>query len=299
VDAAMKSIAFATDKETAALCDDDKLLANAFAAAGITVTPEIWDNPAARWRQYDAVVIRSTWDYFDKYNAFGVWLDRLQRDGVRLLNPPAVVRENIDKRYLQRLAKAGVSVVPTMWVEGNTHTRDELVALARALKWDEVVVKPAIAAGAIRTNRVKTSSLIEDPAPLAEALRDGAALIQPFMPEVVRDGEWSLLYFNGTFSHAVIKKPKAGDYRVQWRHGGGQQLATPPLTVQNQAKAVLAHVSTRDGDCLYARVDGIVRGGTFLLMELELTEPYLFIKEGGDAAAKAFVAACRQMVPGL
>lgn len=294
-----RHIAFATDRETAALCPDDRLLADAFEAASIKVTPEIWDEPSVRWRQYAAVVIRSTWDYFDKYNAYWVWLSRLEREGVKLLNPPAVVRENIDKRYLRRLGQAGVAVVPTIWVEGTSHTKAELSTLVRALAWDEIVVKPAIAAGATRTSRAKRDALAQDPTPLAEALRDGAALIQPFLPEIARDGEWSLLFFNGKFSHAVVKLPAAGDYRVQWRHGGSQRLATPPAEIQKQAREVLLQVEKPHGACLYARVDGVVRDGKFLLMELELTEPYLFLKEGGAEACQRFILAARELVPGL
>jgi glutathione synthase/RimK-type ligase-like ATP-grasp enzyme len=292
-------VAFATDRDNAALCPDDRLLADAFEASGIKVAPEIWDEPSVRWRSYAAVVIRSTWDYFDKFNAYWVWLSRLEREGVRLLNPPSVVRENIDKRYLRRLAAAGVPVVPTIWVEGTSHTKAELATLVRALAWDEVVVKPAVAAGATRTARARRDALATDPTPLAEALRDGAALIQPFLPEIVQDGEWSLLYFDGEFSHAVVKTPKSGDYRVQWRHGGGQRIETPPPDVQRQAREILRHVDKGGGNCLYARVDGVVRDGKFLLMELELTEPYLFLAEGGPEATQRFVQACRALVPGL
>lgn len=220
------------------LAEDDRLL-----LAHLDARAVVWDDPAVDWRAFDAVVIRSTWDYHKRIGEFRAWIDRLDASGARLWNPPALLRWNTHKRYLIDLAARGVNVVPTLLTS-------------------RVVVKPAVSATAYRTH-------VLDPF-------EQEMLVQPFIDEVITGGEWSLIFFAGAFSHAVIKRARAGDFRVQSEFGGTSEVATPDASLIEDARNILR---TIEEPWLYARVDAVVRDGRLLLMELEMTEPSLFLDE--------------------
>lgn len=285
-------IAIATSDEFPELIDDDLRLAEPLARAGIAWAPAIWTDPGVDWRAFDAVVIRTTWDYFERLSAFKAWLERLEALPVKVLNPVSTMLVNADKTYLKDLAASGVKTIPTAWIDRGASASALRAALA-ALPWDEVVIKPSVSAGAYRTERTTAAALRADPTLAEEIVGDAHALIQPFMPEVLSAGEWSFLFFGDEFSHAVVKKPKAGDYRVQWTHGGRHEKAEPAAAVLAQATAAFKASKDLAGsgaDRLYTRVDGIVRGGDFFVIEVELIEPYLFFEED-QAAPERFVGA--------
>ena len=259
-----------------ALSPDDHPLRDALVRRGASVEPAIWDDPAVAWEAYDAVVIRSTWDYHRRVGEFRAWLDRCERAAVRLWNPAGLVRGNIHKSYLLRLADDGVRVVPTVLLDDSAATG----AVMRERGWLRAVVKPATSATAFQTHIVTQSDL----ASLASR-RD--VLVQPFMEEIVREGEWSFVFIAGTFSHAVLKRPREGDFRVQSDWGGTSALATPSGALIEQAAATLEAVRE---PWLYARVDGVVRDGILLLMELEMTEPTLFLSMWEPAAERLAAA---------
>ena len=282
-------IAIATCREYPTLSEDDRFLLGRLRAAGIPAEPVVWDAPVA-WDRPEAGLLRSTWDDFERPAAFLAWLDDLERSGIPCFNPAALVRWNIDKRYLRELSRRGVATVPTVWIDGDAaRTPEEVARRVRACGWSDVVVKPAVSAGAHRTARVRA----DDPESVARHAREieptATLLVQPFLPEVLVQGETSLLFFGGAFSHAVVKRPRAGDFRVQWAHGGTHERVAPTLEIVEQARAVLAAAPSPG---LYARVDGLLREGRFVLMELEQIEPYLFLDED-PAAADRLVAALR------
>ncbi len=274
-------VAFATSAEYPDLHPDDRLTLPLLSERGIAVDPVEWSSETQRWQDYDAVVIRSCWDYFTRAEAFRAWLRRLQSLGVPCFNPPPVVIENMDKRYLRTLEAKGASTVPTVWIDPKDAGR--LPALVGALPWDDVVVKPAVSAGAFRTVRTTKRSLLDDPAPLQDVLQGSTALVQPFLPEIATKGEWSFLFFGEEFSHAVVKQPQAGDFRVQWRHGGTHAKATPSTKLVAEVERVLALLPPGR---LYTRIDGVESGGRFLLVEVELIEPYLFFQEDPASAGR-------------
>jgi glutathione synthase/RimK-type ligase-like ATP-grasp enzyme len=278
-------LAIATCREFPVLLDDDQPIVAGLAAHGVVAETVLWDEPRD-WTRYAGVLLRSVWDYYQRPTEFLAWLAQLEARGVRLWNPIPLVRWNADKRYLRDLEARGVRVPPTCWVEPGTSVEQALSAI-RATGWDDLVVKPSVSGGAWRTLRLRRAELDGARAHLAEVLRDSALLAQPFLPEIVRDGELSLLFFGGRFSHAVRKRPKAGDYRVQWSHGGTQAALTPPPALIAEARAVFAAAPSPG---LYARVDGILRDGHLLLMELEQLEPYLFLAEV-PGSAERFVGA--------
>lgn len=274
-------VAFATSSEYPELHPDDRLAVQALAERGIDVTAEQWGDSSVGWERYGAVVIRSCWDYFTRADEFKAWLRRLDAQGVRVLNPPAVVLANMDKRYLRDLEARGAETVPTAWLDPGESSRTE--AFIRALPWEQVVVKPAVSAGAFRTTRTTRSALLQDSAPLSEVLQGSTALVQPYLAEIERDGEWSFLFFGERFSHAVVKRPKPGDFRVQWRHGGSHGKANPPAALVQEVARVRALLPPGR---LYTRIDGVVALGRFLLVEVELIEPYLFFAEDPGAPAR-------------
>ncbi len=278
-----RRIALATCAEYPRLCDDDRALLPALTGVGLAAEIRDWRG-TEDWGAFDAVLLRSTWDYFERPAEFLAWLASLERAGVRCFNEPALVRWNADKRYLRDLAAKGVATVETLWFEpGPGVTAASVAARVAAQGWDDVVVKPAVSAGAWRTHRLRRADLPGAGAILDEVLAAGALLVQPFLPEVVVDGEHSLLFFDGEFSHAALKRAKAGDYRVQWTHGGTQVAEAVSADLVRQARAVL---DAAPSPGLYARVDGIVRDGRFILMELEQIEPYLFFGQAPDACGR-------------
>jgi len=280
----MNRVALATYANLPGLNDDDRLLIPALDALGLSAAPAVWDAPDVRWDEFRAVMVRSCWDYHHRLEEFLAWVDRLERAGVPLWNPPAVLRWNSHKGYLRDLEACGVPIVPTRWL-----ARGQAVDLARLLRqeaWRSAVVKPAVSASAFGTWATGSDGGSTDQARLNELVDAGDVMIQPLVDEVRDTGEWSILFYGGRFSHAVLKRPAAGDYRVQWEFGGSAVSATPPPHLIAAAERVLA---AAPGDLLYARVDGVERNGQLVLMELELIEPHLFL--GWDAGAPARLAA--------
>lgn len=271
-------IALATCREFPDLYPDDHPIVAGLAAAGVPAEPVIW-NDDVDWSAYAAVVLRSTWDYHLDAGAFFGWLDRLDRTQVPCWNPTSLVRWNLDKRYLKELAGEGVATVPTLWIERGVAS-DEAVERILATGWPDLVVKPSVSAGAWKTLRLARAGVEGQAAYLDDVLAEGTLMVQSFMPEIVNDGEFSFLFFGGEFSHAVVKRPRSGDFRVQWSHGGTQAPVTPSAALVLQARAALAAAPSIG---LYGRVDGIVRNGRLILMELELIEPYLHLSDGPGA----------------
>jgi glutathione synthase/RimK-type ligase-like ATP-grasp enzyme len=257
--------------------EDDALLSEAFRAEGVETALAVWTDPDVDWAAFDAVLIRATWDYFERYAEFVQWLDRLEALGVALVNPLPVVRWNCDKRYLSALEAAGVPGVPS-----REATRAQLAGVIQEFAGREIVVKPTVSGGAWHTVRglAGSDALAQAIAPLPDHLR---YLVQPFVPEI-SEGEWSLLYFGGRYSHAVLKRPAAGEYRVQPQFGSQVGRAEPDAALRAAAQRALQAAEAAAGaPTAYARIDGVVAGGRFLLMEAELIEPLLFF--AGDAEA--------------
>jgi len=267
----MREIAFATCPKFPEITDHDQLTADILRQRGIQVASAVWNAPGIDWSRFECVVIRSTWEYDVEPHHYERWLQRFT-DGPRLWNPPEAVIWNINKKYLLSLTERGVEVAPMMYVHSGE--APALRALLVERQWSAAVIKPAVSGNARGTWRTSLTSADQDQAQFAEQLRHEDLLIQPYMPEIASQGEWSLIFFADEYSHAVLKRPAAGDFRVQRDFGGTTVLATPPQTFVEQAREVLA---AADFDLLYARVDAIERQGKLILMELEINEPFLFL----------------------
>ncbi|HXL06422.1 MAG TPA: hypothetical protein VN964_05795 [Gemmatimonadales bacterium] len=277
----MTRIALATYSKLPTLNDDDRLLIPALAALGVTAVPAVWDSGQVCWDEFQGVLIRSSWDYHLRPLEFLDWIARLERGGVPVWNPGALLRWNHHKRYLRDLAARGVATVPTRWLARGEPA--DLQALLADVGWREAVIKPAVSASAFGTWRSSTETASRDQSRLEELLSAGDMMVQPLLSEVGDAGEWSLVFLGGSFSHAVLKRPAAGDYRVQWEFGGSAVSAAPARRLIADAERVLA---AAPGDALYARVDGVEREGRLVLMELELIEPHLFLGWDNRAAGR-------------
>lgn len=284
----MPSVAFATYEQSPELTDDDRLVADILRRRGIEVHPAVWDAAGVDWARFDLVIIRSTWDYHVKPGPYEEWVRGFLSRPNQLWNPPAVVLPNLSKRYLIDLARQGVNVVPTVCTEAGDG--QPLRAIIEHHGWDEVVVKPAVSASGSGTWRTSRASAEGDQEKFGAQSRAHDVLVQPYCPEVASCGEWSLIFFDGEYSHAVLKKPAERDFRVQRHLGGTPVAAAPGARLVAQALAILQKVG---GPLLYARVDGIARGGDFVLMELELNEPFLFLSLSEGAAARFAAAIVR------
>ncbi|WP_437224464.1 ATP-grasp domain-containing protein [Planctomicrobium sp. SH661] len=283
-------VAFVTYQDSPDIASDDRLVADVLRNRGVGVVAAAWDDPAVDWSRFSRVVIRSPWNYHFHADRYSAWLRHCDETGVPLWNPPRVVLSNINKTYLLDLAQQGVEIAPLELVPAGSRKR--LSSILEERGWDEVVVKPVVSAGAHQTWRTSSAKAKRDELRFQDQCRQEATLVQPFLDEILSQGEWSFLFFGGEFSHAVIKRPAAGDFRVQHQHGGEYELMTPSADLIQQAKAIVSKV---DGALLYARVDGVVRDGRFLLIELEINEPFLFLGASKDAPEK-FADAIMQSV---
>ena len=287
-------IAFATWAGAPGLTPDDRLALPALAAAGVDVVPAVWSDPAVDWRRFHAVVLRSTWDYHHRADEFRAWLDRLETNDVALWNPVSLARWNMDKRYLRDLAERGVPIVPTAWLSGGVMHAIEQVMAERG--WMDAVLKPVVAATSYRTVRLRRDAARtsdETRELLTSTLEHGEAMLQPFVPQVELEGEWSLMFFAGEYSHAVLKRPATGDFRVQEEFGGSSMAVEAPRALRESAGRVLDAV---EQPWLYARVDGVRdEDEQLLLMELEMLEPLLFLAQHPEAPAR-FARATHDLV---
>jgi glutathione synthase/RimK-type ligase-like ATP-grasp enzyme len=280
-------IAIATCAGYAGLKGDDELLREALRERGAEALSVVWDEGGTEWDAFDLCLVRSTWDYHEKYEEFLAWAGRVEA-ATALRNPAPLIAWNSDKTYLRELAGQGVRTVPTVWVErGSDADLDEILAREG---WGEAVVKPVVDLGAKNLRRVRPG---EDPGALESILRRHDAMVQPFLPSLESEGETSLIFIAGAFSHAVQKRPAAGDFRVQSIWGGTVASAIPEARQLQIAKQTLAIL---DETPIYARVD-LVEGldGNPALIELELIEPNLYLSTNPDAAGHLADAVVAQL----
>ncbi|MFL6850398.1 MAG: RimK family alpha-L-glutamate ligase [Sphingomicrobium sp.] len=248
--------------------------ADALRAAGCVVDPIAWTK-AADVSSYDLVMPLVAWGYHLDYDLWLKLLDRAEREHWPMINPPALLRWNSDKAYLAELADRGVSTVPTLAVEACCDA--DLEEARRRFESEWLVIKPPVSASASGTHRLGPN----DDLP-ADSVRK-PMIIQPLIEEIARTGEFSLMLFAGEFSHAVVKQPKSGDFRVQPHHGGVTLPTKAPPGAERLAKQALAAAPAK---AAYARVDIVPDDeGTLRIMELELIEPALFLDHAPDGGA--------------
>jgi glutathione synthase/RimK-type ligase-like ATP-grasp enzyme len=265
-------VVFATFMRQPELDGDDRGLGEACSRIGIRWEAHAWDS-GFDWSSARCVVVRSTWDYSRRRDQFLAWARRVQA-ATMLLNPASVLEWNTEKSYLLELARRGVPVIPTLVHEPEPCDLDALLA---RLGWEEAVVKPVVSAGSWRTYRVRRGDRSHDAVRARRLLAVRRCLVQPFLKDVVEGGERAVVCIDGEISHAVRKRSLFETDRPF------MQSVSLDTNERGLAERVLDAAGARG--LLYARVD-LVRddSGRPVLMELELTEPRLFLASGGQAA---------------
>lgn len=256
-------------------------LTGALKPTGAEVVPTAWTDhahDASGLKAYPLVLSVLTWGYHREHPLWLAACETWVRAGVRIANPASVLSWNSDKQYLRRLAARGAPIPRTLWLDAAT---PDQVAAAFDTLGETIVVKPAVSGGAWKTQRLHRGDVIAD-------LPAGLAMVQPYIPAIETEGETSLLFFGGRFSHAVNKRPVPGDFRIQVQFGGDYRPVDPSAETLAVAESVLSMI---DEPLLYARVD-LAPGpdGAWRLMELELIEPDFYLghdPQGGALLAEA------------
>jgi glutathione synthase/RimK-type ligase-like ATP-grasp enzyme len=248
---------------------DEAFLRDGLRDAGVDAQVWAWDDPSFEARGFDAVVLRSTWNYYKAPERFLAWCDATAR-ATRMVNPADVVRTNAHKGYLRDLAGRGLAVVPTAWVARGD--APDLGAVMREREWDDVVVKPAVSAGSWRTRRFRAADAEAGTAFLAEIARDGDAMVQRYVPSVERGGERSILWIAGEVTHVIVKHPRFA--------GQEERVELGPAPGREEREMVRTALRGLEDRLVYARLDVMAgEDGAPLVSELELIEPSLFLRE--------------------
>ena len=281
----MKKVAYLTMEDASDFVTDYHLGIEPMAALGWQVETVCWRD-AIDWNAFDAVYICTPWDYPEHLAQFLDVLGAIDASRALLVNDLSLVLWTLEKTYLRDIEQKGGRIVPSTWF--NRFEAVDMDELFSFHKTDKLVIKPTIGANA------KDTFMLRDPVPgeLQEILRttfdDRTFFVQPFIDNIQSEGEYSLFFFNGEYSHAILKTPKAGDFRVQEEYGADIQSVCPPAALQATAMDLFASIEPMP---VYGRGDW-VRGadGQYLLIELELIEPSLYLRTDSGAAAR-FAAA--------
>lgn len=254
----------------------------AFAARGMEVVDVCWDDAKVDWATFEAAIIGTTWDYWDRLEEFLAALEAIEAK-TRLFNPSALVRWNCRKTYLRELEARGAKLIPTLWIDQCGEA--EAKAAFDTLGADTVVFKRQVGAGAKDQHKLTRGDAIPE--------MKHPMMAQPFLPMIQTEGELSFIFIDGEFCHALIKRAQPGDYRIQSSYGGREEVLHPSADDLAAARAILGAL---DAAPLYGRVD-MLRGedGGLLLMELEVIEPYLYPKEGPQLGERMAAAVAKRI----
>jgi len=274
----MKKCAFLTLDERADFVIDDEHAIGPLADLGWQVSTLSWRQTEIPWGDFDAVIIRSTWDYWNDVPAFLDVLAKIDRE-THLANPLDVVHWNLAKTYMLDLEGKGVGIVPTIWPDA-VHVAS-FPAFRDLLESDELVIKPVVGANGEDAFRISCPDSKDRLTRISRCFRERKAMVQRFMSRILTEGEYSLFFFNGEFSHAILKVPAASEFRSQEERGADIRAVVPEEKLLLRAQQALSVISS---STLYARID-LVRDdeADFLIMELELIEPSMYLRTDPDA----------------
>ena len=268
------------------LAPRDKHLPALFANKHVALDIQVWNQPGVNWQAYDGLLFRSVWDYHLLPVQFNRWLDTMAALGITTLNPVQVIKQNQHKFYLRQLQLKGVEIIPTVFIERTDNL--DLSGIETEHKWPKAILKPAVSANSYKTTLFNAADwrMVEND--YRDVAKERELLLQPFMPEIITQGEVSLIFFNKQYSHAVLKQARPGDFRIQAEFGGEHQIFHPEKEVISTAENIISLI---EGPLLYARVDGLLQNGRFILMELEMLEPDLFFDAHPHASERYVDAA--------
>jgi glutathione synthase/RimK-type ligase-like ATP-grasp enzyme len=279
----MKIAILTCDKLPELNLQDQPLLAE-LSKQNMIAIPVIWDNPNINWNDFDYLIFRNTWDYFEKETQFNNWLDQIEKLGIKTLNSVAIIKQNKHKFYLREMERQGVLILPTIFIDKtNTLNLRKLIPS----HWEKAVLKPAFSAGSYQTEVFEIGDIDKINSQYQSIAAEKELLLQEFMPEIQTLGETSFIFFNKKFSHAVNKKPADGDFRIQVQFGGKYSIIHPDAALIAKAQKIVDSFSE---NLLYARVDVIIIENELHLMEVECIEPDLYLNLS-DGALECFTKA--------
>jgi glutathione synthase/RimK-type ligase-like ATP-grasp enzyme len=250
----------------------DHLLVKPFKKYGWHVANIPWRRENISWSRFDAVIVRSPWDYHHDPESFLKALEKIDASTAHLENSLQLIRWNMEKYYLRDLQTSGIPIVPTHWLP--QFSIQEIASCFDLFDVQKIVIKPVVGAGADDTFWLTPKSPPGKWQKLQELFANRPAMVQPFMENIIREGEFSLFYFDGSYSHTVLKTPQSGDFRVQEEHGGQLQLVKAEDSLKQASRKIMQSMPETP---LYARVDVVrTHDNHFALIELELIEPSLY-----------------------
>ena len=260
---------------------EQELLKASLEAQGLKVDITFWDNPSYEWQETKSVLFRTVWDYFERFDEFWEWLEQVKTK-TRLINSYELIEWNIDKHYLRDLKNNGIQVVPTYFADRGNNIG--LKEIAKLNDWKHIVIKPAISASAFNTYKITNDEIEQNEQLFHELLQTHDMLVQPFFSTISELGEASLMVFGGKFTHAILKKAKAGDFRVQDDFGGTVHDYNPTQEEIKFAEKVFQSCTSLP---IYGRVDIVWDSNKHIyLSELEIIEPELWIRNRPESANK-------------
>lgn len=230
-----------------------------------------WRKSNVDWNSYDVVVIRTTWDYQADVEEFMACLQRIEASTAVLQNSLKIVEWNVTKNYLKDLQNQGINIVPTLWF--NSFSLNKIQQGFVYFDSSELVIKPLVSANADHTYRLNPEGLLQQADALKSVFSGREFMVQPFLNGIIEEGEYSLFYFAGHYSHSILKQPESGDFRVQEEHGGQLKSIQPCDEMLTTARHCLAALPE---DVLYARIDLVRHQNEFAVIEIELIEPSLY-----------------------
>lgn len=259
--------------------DEDNYVKQALEKKGLHVTRTNWDNPDFTWTKTKTILFRTIWDYFDRFDEFTKWLDKVKTQ-TKLINPYKTICWNMDKHYLHDLQLEGINIPATCFIEkGDPRTLSDLILQSG---WNEVIIKPAVSGAGRHTYRLKPGDSVKYESLFHELINSESMLLQEFQHNVITRGEVAFMIMDGKFTHAVLKKAKPGDFRVQDDFGGSVFDYHPSRIEIDFAEKVASFYESHP---LYARVDMIWdNNNDICVSELELIEPELWFRKYPDAA---------------
>ena len=264
------NIALLTCERLPNLTPADQLLIPELAKHNIHAEAVIWDDPNVTWTDFDYLIFRNTWDYYEKESQFNLWLATIKKLEIKTLNTIEIIEQNKHKFYLRTLQEKGIRIIPTVFIEKTAQLNLSEIIPAH---WKKAVIKPAFSAGSYLTESFDLSDIGKINLQYQQIAKEKELLLQEFKPEIATEGETSFIFFNKKFSHAINKKPAVGDFRIQVQFGGKYTSITPSEALIQQAQTI---INTFPNNLLYARIDGIIINDEIQLMEVECIEPDLY-----------------------
>jgi len=260
------------------ILQEDNMVKDALEKRGFKVMRTNWDNTYVDWTETGYVLFRTTWDYFDRYPEFEQWINKV-KNLTTFINPIDTIMWNLDKHYLNELKNNGINIPPTTYIErGCTKSLRDIYHSAG---WEEVILKPVISGGARHTYRIAEENIADNEKLFSELIQVESMMLQEFQHSIINNGEIALMLFNGKFTHAVLKRAKPGDFRVQDDFGGTVEDYQATMDEISFAEVVVACCQSLP---VYARVD-IIRDNNnqLCITELELIEPELWFRRNPKA----------------